>query len=182
MQSINFNTGYKEYIINGDETTKIRINVNDLNIPNRINECQKFFDEMAEKYKNEDRQMTAEELSDLDKQVREKINYAFGSDICTPAFGNINCMSPVEGGKMLFEAFFEVLMPVVEADMKAAAQAQAVHIKDKTNKYIQSAQSAPVAPQIVPAITVNTAAAPDISNLTQAQKDAMLIELMRQSK
>lgn len=182
MQSINFNTGYKEYIINNDKNNKIRINISDMNIPQRAGECKSFFDEMADRYKNENRQMTAEELSDLDKQVREKINYAFGSDICTPAFGNINCMSPVEGGKMLFEAFFEVLMPVVEADMKAAAQAQAVHIKDKTNKYITAAQSAPVAPQIASAITVNTAATPDISNLTQAQKDAMLIELMRQGK
>lgn len=182
MQSINFNIGYKEYIINNDENNKVRININDLNIPHRIEECQSFFDETAEKYKNENRLLTSEELAEMDKLIREKINYAFGTDVCTPAFGNINCMSPVEGGKMLFEAFFEVLMPVVEADMKAAAQAQAVHIKDKTNKYIQSAQSAPVAPQIAPAITVNTAAEPDISNLTQAQKDAMLIELMRQGK
>ena len=178
MQSINFNIGYKEYIINNDENNKVRININDLNIPHRIEECQSFFDEMAEKYKNENRQLTAEELSNLDKQVREKINYAFGSDICTPAFGNINCMSPVANGKMLFEAFFEVLMPVIEADMKAAAQAQAVHIEDKTNKYISAAQSAPVAPQI--AVTTNSVL--DISNLTVEQKAAMFDEMMRQGK
>lgn len=182
MQSINFSTGYKEYIINNDENNKIRINISDMNIPHRAVECKSFFDSMAEKYKNEDRKMTSEELAEMDKLIREKINYAFGTDVCTPAFGNINCMSPVEGGKMLFEAFFEVLMPAVEADMKAAAQAQAVHIKDKTNKYIRSAQSAPVAPQIAPAITVNTAAIPDISNLTAEQKVAMFDEMMRQGK
>lgn len=182
MKSISFNTGYKEYAINDNANNTIRINMSDLNLPHRIKEVQDFFDNMAEKYKNDDRRMTSEELSDWDKQIREKINYAFGTDVCTPAFGNINCISPVEGGKMLFEAFFEVLMPVVEADMKAAAQAQAIHIEDKTNKYISAAQSAPVAPQIAPAITVNTAATPDISNLTQEQKDAMLIELLGQKK
>lgn len=182
MKSINFSTGYKEYVINDDENNKIRINISDLNIPSRAKEVQDFFNNMAEKYKNEDRQLTTEELSDLDKQIREKINYAFGTDVCTSAFGNINCMSLVGGGKMMFEAFFEALMPVIEDDIKAASQAQAIHIEDKTNKYISAAQSAPVAPQIAPAITVNTAATPDISNLTQAQKDAMLIELMRQGK
>ena len=178
MKSINFSTGVKEYAINDDENNKIRININDLNIPNRTKEVQDFFESMAEKYKNEDRQITTEEMADLDKQVREKINYVFGSDVCTPAFGSINCMSPVSNGKMLFEVFFEELMSVVESDIKAVKQAQAVHIEDKTNKYISAAQSAPIAPQI--SVTANPM--PDISNLTQEQKDAMLIEMMRQGK
>ena len=36
MKSINFSTGVKEYAINDDENNKIRININDLNIPNRV--------------------------------------------------------------------------------------------------------------------------------------------------
>ncbi|MDO5125334.1 MAG: hypothetical protein Q4D35_03040 [Ruminococcus sp.] len=178
MKSINFNTGYKEYIVNGDESCKIRINLNDANIPARVKECQAFFDEMSEKYKDVDDKLTAEELTELDRLVREKINYAFGTDICTPAFGSMNVISPVGSGELLFVEFFNAFMPVVEEDMKSMAQAQAIHIEDKVSKYIQSAQTAPVAP----AITVNTAPAPDISHLTQEQKDAMLIELMRQSK
>ena len=54
MKSINFSTGVKEYAINDDENNKIRININDLNIPNRTKEVQDFFEAMAEKYKNED--------------------------------------------------------------------------------------------------------------------------------
>lgn len=42
MQSINFNTGYKEYAINGDDSKTIRVNISDLNIPARVDEVQNF--------------------------------------------------------------------------------------------------------------------------------------------
>lgn len=51
MKSINFSTGVKEYAINDDENNKIRININDLNIPNRTKEVQDFFEAMAENIK-----------------------------------------------------------------------------------------------------------------------------------
>ena len=178
MKSINFSTGVKEYAINGNPENIIRVNVADLNLPKRIKDVQIFFDEISQKYKGLDRNVTTDELFELDKQMRDKINYALGTDVCTPAFGEINCMTPVSNGEMLFESFFNAFKPIIEADMKAAAQAQAVHIEDKTNKYISVAQSAPVAPQI--SVTANPM--PDISNLTQEQKDAMLIEMMRQGK
>ena len=38
MQSINFDTGYKTYAVNGDESNVIRINVADLSIKSRIKE------------------------------------------------------------------------------------------------------------------------------------------------
>lgn len=178
MKSINFNTGYKEYIINDDENNKIRININDQNIPKRIQEVQTFFDEMSEKYKNEDRKLTPDEMYNLDKQVREKIDYAFGSNICSSAFGNVNCLSPVEGGKMLFEVFFEALLPEVENDIKSMQTANAIHINNKVDNYITEAVKAPTVPQI----SVASNSEPDISDLSQEQKDAMLLEFIRQGK
>ncbi len=176
MKSINFNVGYKEYMINNDPNNLIRINVNDLNIPHRIEEVKDFFDKTAEKYKNDDRQMTADEMYEMDKLIREKINYALGTDVCTPAFGNVNCMSPLENGEeMLFMAFFNALMPVVEQDVKAVAQAQAIKLEDNTSKYINAAVNAPVAP--APVITASVA-----PELTQEQKAAMFDEMMRQKK
>lgn len=177
-KSIKFDTGFKEYVINDDENKKIRINVSDINILKRLEEVQKRIEEKTEKHKDNDKQLTTEEFLELDKIVREEINYAFGNDICTTAFGGMNAMSPVSNGKFLFEVFLESLIPVLQEDMKAAVQAQNIHLEDKMEQYVSAAKSAPAAPQIA----VATNPIPDISNLTQEQKDAMLIEMMRQTK
>lgn len=174
MQSINFSTGYKEYAINGDDSKTIRVNISDLNIPARVDEVQNFFENLADKFKEEDRQIAADDLSELDKQLRDKINYAFGSDVCTNAFGTVNCLSPLSDGKMLAEAFLEQLIPVVEADMKAAAQAHAVHIKSRAEEYIAAAKNAPADPQ--------NSRLTDITEITKEQKDAILKEYTEQGK
>ena len=176
MRSINFNTGYKEYAINNDENKTVKININDININKRAKEVEKFFIDLSEKYKDDDRELTADELFEYDKMLREKMNYAFGTDVCTAAFGNVNCMSEVEDGRPLFQVYFKALLEAVDEDRKAAAQAKAIHIENKANNYITAAQNAPAAPQLSAALE------PDISSLSQEQKDAMLVELMRQKK
>lgn len=178
MKSINFSTGVKEYAINGNPENIIRVNVADLNLPKRIKDVQIFFDEISQKYKGLDRNVTTDELFELDKQMRDKINYALGTDVCTPAFGEINCMTPVSNGEMLFESFFNAFKPIIEADMKAAAQVRLYILRIKPINIYQLHKVLPVAPQI--SMTANPM--PDISNLTQEQKDAMLIEMMRQGK
>ena len=52
-------------------------------------------------------------------EFREIINRAFDSDICTPAFGNASPFAIVGGGKMLYEAFLEALLPALEKEFKA---------------------------------------------------------------
>ena len=178
MRSINFDTGYREYALNNDENNTVRINISDINIAKRAEEIQTFFNELAEKYKDDNRKLTHDELAEYDRILREKMNYTFGTDVCTAAFGNVNCLSETENGESLFQVFFESLIKTIEEDKKATAQAKAVHLENKTNDYITRAQSTPVAPQI----SVNANPEPDISALTTEQKDAMLLELMRQKK
>lgn len=131
MTNIKFDDGYKRYILNGDENKVIRVNVTDFNILDRYNKAQADMQALiADMQTNKD--ATPEEIASYDKRIRENINFIFGSDVCTAAFGTANCMSVVSNGSMLFESFLNALMPQVQADMDISLEAA----KKRTNKYI----------------------------------------------
>ena len=131
MQNISFDSGFKTYILNGDESCKIRINVSDLNFLSRYEEQQKRLDELTEELKRSEGS-EGERLAEFDRRFRECINGVFGSDVCTAAFGTANCLSPVESGKLLFQSFLDALMPVIEEDMSA----QLAAAKSRADEYI----------------------------------------------
>ena len=115
MKSINFDTGYKSYIVNGDENSVVKINVSDLDLPGRMTA---FYDELDRIYKEYKKKgMTAEDLRALDKPMREKLNETFGLDISTPAFGAVNCMSLLISGSTVLQSFLEALMPIISDDV-----------------------------------------------------------------
>ena len=134
MQSINFNTGSKEYAINGDDSNTIRINVSDINIMTRINEVQEKLDSIGEKL-TENGTPTPELLSECDREIKQQIDYAFGSNVSQAVFGCVNCLSPVDGGKLLFEAFMDAFIPLVAGDIKARTDAQRTRVSSETDKY-----------------------------------------------
>lgn len=184
MQSINFSTGIKEYAVNGDENNVIRINVSDLNISKRYQEASEKIEKLAEKYKNVSKP-TPEQLAEADKEVRTQLNYVFDSDVCTPAFGNTNCFSPVADGHFLFEAFMEAFLPLIQQDMQATANASKIHIGNKTEKYTEHLEKPPVTVNSHPvAAPVNVYAnsnsnLPDISKLTAEEKQKLMMELIK---
>lgn len=115
MKSINFNSGIKTYAVNGDENNVIKVNIADINMSQRIKESEAKFDEITAKISDG---VTPEELVAYDKEIKEIINYTFGTDICTPAFGNANIFSVTEEGKFLFESFFEAFVPIITEDVQ----------------------------------------------------------------
>lgn len=118
MKSINFNTGIKEYAVNGDENNCIRINISDMNIAARFKECANMFDEIQADI-NENGKPSPEKLKEYDKTVKEKIDYIFGADVSSHAFGDMNCLSPVGNGTLLFSAFLNAFMDLIKEDIKA---------------------------------------------------------------
>ena len=136
--NISFATNEKEYIINGDENRVIRVNVADMNTFKRYEEAT----EKIEALKNVPR--TPEGLAELDRQVREQLNYTFGTDICTAAFGDVNLLSPVEGGKMLFEAFLEAFLPQYKKDAESVLGAAKIRLNNKAELYAGQVSARPV--------------------------------------
>lgn len=134
MQSINFNSGYKEYAINGDETNVVRFMPSDFNILERIKEAVPVIESVHQTYADsKDVPDISEVMSSCDKKIREQINYIFGNDVCTAAFGATNCLSPV-GGNLLYQCFLEALFPILERDISTERAKVEKNIKKYTSQ------------------------------------------------
>lgn len=146
MQSINFDTGYKTYTINGDENNVIRVNLADPNLYNRMNEILSFFETFENEFKDDTTAFDAQKK--IDEAIKDKIDYAFGNGTSKAVFGDVSCLTPANNeGECIFETFMKAIAPVIQSDMEEAAENQNRHISDlidkgKADKYIQRIKSA----------------------------------------
>lgn len=163
MQSINFDDGYKSYMINNDENKIIRINVTDLNTSKRFEDAVSAIDKLMDEVKGD---ISEERFIEADRVIREQLDHVFGNGVCEIVFGKTNVLSATESGKLLIEGFLDALLPVVKADMEAAAAKSRANIEKKMAAYIE------------PVIS-NDNELPDISSLTDEQKQALIAELTK---
>lgn len=135
MQSINFNKGYKEYAVNGDESCVIRFVPSDFGILERMKKSVPVIEGIHQKYADskDDLDNLDDIMSTCDKEIREQINYIFGNDVCTAAFGTTNCLSPV-GGNLLYLTFLDAVFPIVEKDISAEQAKVEKNIKKYTSQ------------------------------------------------
>lgn len=118
MEQIRFDDGVREFGINGDDGRVIRVCLTDMNLPGRIAVMEDRIGEIADRIRAKS-DPTPELLMQLDRDVRQILNDAFGSDICTAAFGTANCCSPVAGGKLMMQGFVEALSARIRAELDA---------------------------------------------------------------
>ena len=128
METLKFDEGFREYDINGDKSRIVRFRV-DPNLKERVEKAMADIEQLRAKYGN----MKGDDLYKAGVEFREIINTAFDSDICTPAFGNASPFAIVSGGKMLYEAFLEALLPVLEKEFKAVQS----EIRPEVQKYLE---------------------------------------------
>lgn len=163
MQSINFDDGFKSYMINNDENKIIRINVTDLNTSKRFEDAVSAIDKLIDEVKGD---ISEERFIEADRVICEQLDHVFGNGVCETVFGKTNVLSATESGKLLIEGFLDALLPVVKADMEAAAAKSRANIEKKMAAYIE------------PVIN-DDKKLPDISSLTDEQKQALLAELTK---
>lgn len=130
MESLKFESPYKEYSINGDESRILRINTSDMNIITRMNKAEKELQKIADKCNSATADNAIETLSYLDNEVRKQINYVFDGDVSDIIFGNTNCIS-LAGGKPIFENFLEAVLPIIKEDISTEQK----KIERKVSKY-----------------------------------------------
>lgn len=144
MQSIRFDDGYKEFMINDDPNRVIRFNPADYGIVERFNEARK--DILAEIDKlqkdidinpdgtanvpEDEMDEAATMLSQVRKLICEKVDYIFGSPVAEIVFGNQSPLSSVKGIP-LFERFIRAAQPFIEKEVKTEQEAS----QKRINKY-----------------------------------------------
>jgi hypothetical protein len=142
MKSINFNTGIKQYAVNGDEGNPVSINISDLNLYKRIRDSENAFDPILAKLDAEEN--TPELFAEVDKAVKDKLDYIFDTNISEKVFGETNCLSPLEDGNLLFMAFLDAFVPVVLEDMGKAKQSFNEGKNEKFSKYLPKEEKKPL--------------------------------------
>ena len=99
MADIRFDTGVQEFNINGAVT--VRFCPTDMNFIEKVYNVLEHIDKRQESYRAEISSMKDEEVFDfsrrLDAEAREEINSVFGSDICTPVFGDLSLYAVADG-------------------------------------------------------------------------------------
>lgn len=132
MQSLNFNEGYKEFCINGDESRVIRFNPTDFGIKERIEESERRIKSRAEKMQGENSKNIESRMTEI---VKEALNHIFNADVYDTIFGLQNPISLADG-KMLVEHVIEgikdIITPYLEEERKK--------IDEKINKYVSEVE------------------------------------------
>ena len=124
MQNINFNDGFKIFDINGNPDRTIRINTADIGILERLENSIDTLNGLAEKAKSTEKIQDNKKyafLGEIDKNIKEQINYVFGSDVSTPAFGTAYCFT-FANGKPIFQNFLDAVIPIIEKDTKKGTE------------------------------------------------------------
>lgn len=175
MKSINFETGnYKEYVINGDESNTIKLDVSDVGLLSRFKTAMAEIEEYQEEL-NKMENPREDIFEQMDKKAREIVNKAFDCDVCTKAFGSKNCFSVASNGKLILINFLEAFIPIVTEDFGEKAAAQKSQLEAKAEKYI--------APVVNKAPTAGLAHPygnniPDVSGLSAKEKRALIAQLI----
>lgn len=142
MININLDEGLEEIMINGDENRIIKFNTGDYNLITRANEAEKNIvkklEPLGDVKVNSDGTAEIEsltnQLSEIDKAVKEEIDYIFNSKVSEVIFGNTSTLASNKG-KFLVEIFFEAVMPVVINRIESEAKASDKRMSKHTDKY-----------------------------------------------
>lgn len=126
MKSLNFDSGVKEYEINGDPNRVLRINPSDFGIIERINKAK---DELDKLHITSD----LNGMTELDKVVRTQIDKIFGTGSADVIFGETNSAS-FAGGQPIFANFLECIAPEITRVIEEEKKKSATKIKKYTSQ------------------------------------------------
>lgn len=134
MKSINFDTGARHYAINGDENNTVSININDINLFGRIQKAKEIFDPILARLDAEE--VTPELYREVDAEIKKKLDYIFGTDLSSHVFGDVNCLSCLDDGRLLFVSFFEAFSQVILDDINKSREDAAKKKAEQISQYL----------------------------------------------
>lgn len=127
MNSLNFDEGYKELAINGDETRVIKINPLDVSMFKRYDEVKEEIDKAIEMSKDFENKEKAEVI------IKDKIEYILNSKCCDIVFGSQSIFSPCSG-QFLFMNFLNAILEYSKAEYAKLNNVSEKKIKKYTDR------------------------------------------------
>lgn len=106
--------GLKSYDIEDADGTPlgaIYVNPADLGIAARLDEARKAVQALADGLGDD---VDAEKIGDVDRQIKEQVNYIFGSDASAVFFKGTSALALCDDGALLLEKVFSAFAPIIE--------------------------------------------------------------------
>ena len=76
-----------------------------------------------------------EKIGEADRAIKEKFNYAFGTDVSSVLFQNVSSLALCEDGRMVLENVLEAVQPIIEEAMKVAQKNSEARVRARTAEY-----------------------------------------------
>lgn len=145
MEKLNFDTGIKEYQINGGGV--LRFNPADTNVYNRFFEAKNNIEKLGEEYAEKEKAAGAEVQTDekgfatsaekdmsfmreIDRKAKEQLAYVFGTQNDFDAlFDGVNLMAPGSNGEAAITNFFAAMQPIIEDGLRRYTKLRAKEAK-----------------------------------------------------
>lgn len=135
----------KRFAVDGDESRVIEIDPGDTGIVARWAAVESWFRETEQTLDGinveDGNEAQAREFAALyariDEEAREKVNYLFASDVCTPVAGPTGSMMRTVDGQPLFMVVLDALLPLYEAEVRKEQEKTDARIKKHTAKYVK---------------------------------------------
>lgn len=138
----------KRFRLDGDDNRIIEINTSDLGIIKRLENAEEKLLKLADSVTKMDITSTSEDgeddefdsekfneaLADIDKQMRDLIDYIFDSPVADKA-GNCGTMYDPVNGKLRYEHIIDRLVGLYEADLRREASAISHKARMRASKY-----------------------------------------------
>lgn len=132
----------KKFSIDGDENRVIELDTGDTGIMGRWSAVQEWIEQAAQELetladagKSEEQAASASKrFAEINAGAREKLNFLFDTDVCTPIAGNGALIRMVEG-EPLFMRIIDTILPLYEADIKVEYEKSKRRIEKHTAKY-----------------------------------------------
>lgn len=131
-------TKKKQFRIDKDDNRIIELNTSDMSILSRLQESYPKLDELGNKAMtlsvDDTLEVTVEVLNDIDKEMRQILNFIFDSDIadvCAPD----GSMFDMFNGEFRFEHIVSVLVGLYEENIDKEYNLMAKNIRKHTDKY-----------------------------------------------
>lgn len=143
MQSLNFDDGLKSFAINGDESRVIRFNPADPGLIKRYHEALQLV-QNAQSGVNKEVPLHADGMpkggteesvkivEEINGVIRDALKLMFNADVYDAVFAGQSPLAATAGGKYLFEAFMESLLPIFEKEIKEYQK----NSKKRMDKYL----------------------------------------------
>ena len=132
---ITIDRGFKTYDIRDSDGTlagTIRFNPADPGIAGRLDEAAGKIEPLRGK------PVTPENMLELDKAIRDQLDYAFGSPVSDVLFGGNSAVAFCDNGRLLIENVLDAISPVVRAEIESAQKASADRMEKYTAPYKDS--------------------------------------------